>query len=265
MNVHAPFSAGPVSRRSILGVDVAALSRDDAIALLTQLAAEKRFTRIGFLNAHNANLACDNPHFRRILSDFLVLPDGIGVDVASRWLYGAAFPANLNGTDFVPAFLAAAPPLTVALLGAARGNVEEAARVLARIAPQHRVVVVDDGYYDPADEPAVLDRIARLRPDVLLVGMGVPRQEFFIGERLTPDHCTLPIAVGALLDFLSGAVPRAPGWLRGVRLEWLFRLWIEPGRLWRRYILGNPVFLARVFRQGRGLAVDRQRPGMERR
>jgi exopolysaccharide biosynthesis WecB/TagA/CpsF family protein len=59
----------------------------------------------------------------------------------------------------------------------------------------------------------------------------------------------LPIAVGALLDFLSGMVPRAPAWMRRLRLEWVFRLIVEPGRLWRRYILGNPVFLARVMRQ----------------
>jgi exopolysaccharide biosynthesis WecB/TagA/CpsF family protein len=65
----------------------------------------------------------------------------------------------------------------------------------------------------------------------------------------------MPIAVGALLDFVSGAVPRAPAWVRRFRLEWIYRLYREPGRLWRRYILGNPVFLARVLGQwllGRG-------------
>ncbi|TIQ84237.1 MAG: glycosyltransferase, partial [Mesorhizobium sp.] len=61
--------------------------------------------------------------------------------------------------------------------------------------------------------------------------------------------CTLPNAVGALLDFLSGTVPRAPLWMRRLRLEWLFRLWIEPGRLWRRYVVGNPLFLWRVIGQ----------------
>ena len=79
--------------------------------------------------------------------------------------------------------------------------------------------------------------------------MGVPRQEFWIAKNITPRHCTLPMAVGALLDFLSGTVPRAPAWMRRLRLEWVVRLIIEPGRLWRRYILGNPAFLARVVRQ----------------
>ena len=88
-----------------------------------------------------------------------------------------------------------------------------------------------------------------MRPDILLVAMGVPRQEFWIAKNITSSHCTLPIAVGALLDFLSGSVPRAPAWMRRLRLEWVFRLIVEPGRLWRRYVLGNPVFLARVVRQ----------------
>ena len=79
--------------------------------------------------------------------------------------------------------------------------------------------------------------------------MGVPRQELWIARNLTKQHCILPIAVGALLDFLSGSVPRAPGWMRTLRLEWLFRLIIEPRRLWRRYIVGNPLFLARVLYQ----------------
>lgn len=260
MTVHSlPPAALPVERRNILGVGVASFAWDDAIEHLKRLAVERRFTRVGFLNAHNANLACASPEFARVLEKFLVLPDGVGVDIASRLLYGSPFPANLNGTDFVPALLTSpSPRLTIGLLGAARGNVEGAARALSVIAPQHEIVVIHDGYYDPADEHKILARIADIRPDVLLVGMGVPRQEFFIGEKLTADHCTLPIAVGALIDFLSGAVPRAPSWMQGVRFEWLFRLWIEPGRLWRRYVLGNPAFLVRVVRQKLSLARERR-------
>jgi UDP-N-acetyl-D-mannosaminuronic acid transferase (WecB/TagA/CpsF family) len=70
----------------------------------------------------------------------------------------------------------------------------------------------------------------------------------------------MPIAVGALLDFLSGRVPRAPLWMRRLRLEWLFRLWIEPGRLWRRYVVGNPLFLVRVLAQKLvGYRTDKER------
>ncbi|MDX8468575.1 WecB/TagA/CpsF family glycosyltransferase [Mesorhizobium sp. VK23B] len=251
MNMHAARAAfGFDTLRRILGISVLAIRWDDAVTLLSRLIAERRFTKVSFLNAHNANLAYGDPVFAEALDDFLVLPDGVGVDIAAKLLYGAPFPDNLNGTDFIPAFLQASTrPLTVALLGATRVNAEAASAKLSALARQHKFVVIHDGYFSPAEEPAIVERIARLRPDVLLVAMGVPRQELWIARHIDARHCTLPIAVGALLDFLSGTVPRAPLWMRRLRLEWLYRLWIEPGRLWRRYVVGNPLFLWRVLKQ----------------
>ena len=251
MNAHSTRAgSGRDTLRKILGIPVLAIRWDEAMALLTRLTRERRFTRITFLNAHNANMASTDPVFAKALDDFLILPDGIGVDLAAKLLYGEPFPDNLNGTDFVPAFLqASTQPLTVALLGATRVNAEAASKKLAAIAVQHRFVVIHDGFFSAAQEPEIVDRIATLRPDVLLVAMGVPRQELWIARHIDARHCTLPIAVGALLDFLSGAVPRAPLWMRRLRLEWLFRLVVEPGRLWRRYVVGNPLFLLRVARQ----------------
>lgn len=250
--LQTPNTVGTSFRR-ILGIRVASLRRDEAISLLSRLLREKTFTKVSFLNAHNANIACSDKEFAAALDDFLVLADGIGVDIAARWLYGTTFPDNLNGTDFVPALLGAAErPLTVALLGAKRANAERAAERLGELAPQHRFVVVHDGFFTPAEEPGIVAAIGALNPDILLVAMGVPRQELWIARNLGSQHCTLPIAVGALLDFLSGHVPRAPLWMRRLRLEWLFRLLHEPGRLWRRYIVGNPLFLFRVLRQKLG-------------
>ena len=93
--------------KSILGIPVVSLDWDEALSSLSQLVRDRRFTKITFLNAHNANIACVNDSFAAVLADFLILPDGIGVDIAARLLYGEKFPANLNGTDFTPALLAA--------------------------------------------------------------------------------------------------------------------------------------------------------------
>lgn len=259
MNVHSVHRTPGVSAwKEILGISVADIDRSTAIGLLRGFVAERRFTKVGFLNAHNANVACSDPEFADALDDFLILADGIGVDIAAKLLYGEPFPDNLNGTDFIPELLAAEPrPLTIGLLGARRANAEAAAARFGALAPQHKFVVVHDGYFSADQEPLILARIRALRPDILLVAMGVPRQELWIARNITPAHCTMPMAVGALLDFVSGAVPRAPVWVRQLRLEWLFRLVVEPGRLWRRYIFGNPVFLARVARQrlhGRDIA-----------
>jgi len=251
MNMHSARAAfGFDTLKTILGISVLAIRWDEAVTLLTRLIDERRFTKVSFLNAHNANIAYTDPTFAEALEDFLILPDGVGVDIAAKLLYGAPFPSNLNGTDFIPAFLqASSRPLTVGLLGATRVNAEAASAKLSALAAQHKFVVIHDGYFSAAQEPEIVERIARLRPDVLLVAMGVPRQELWIERHIDARHCTLPVAVGALLDFLSGTVPRAPLWLRQLRLEWLFRLWIEPGRLWRRYVVGNPMFLWRVLKQ----------------
>jgi exopolysaccharide biosynthesis WecB/TagA/CpsF family protein len=251
MNVHAKravFSASDT--KTILGIPVANIEWTEAIALLKRMLEERRFTKVSFLNAHNANIASTDSTFAAALDDFLILPDGIGVDIAAKLLYGSPFPANLNGTDFIPGFLKASKKaLSVGLIGATRRNAEMAARKLSALAGQHHFSVIHDGYFSKHDEPEILERIKRLKPDILLVAMGVPRQELWIAQHITERHCTLPIAVGALLDFMSGAVPRAPAWMRRLRLEWVFRLMIEPRRLWRRYIVGNPLFLARVLRQ----------------
>ncbi|MVA99685.1 WecB/TagA/CpsF family glycosyltransferase [Nitratireductor sp. CAU 1489] len=254
MSMHsltAPAGQPNVQReKDILGVNVAPFDRAEAIDFLAHRIQERRFTKIGFLNAHIANIASTDARFAALLSDFVVLADGVGVDMAAKILYGAPFPANLNGTDFIPAFLKSQQkPLSVGLLGASRDNVEQAAERLREMLPHHLVTVVHDGFFDAAAEDEILARLRQQRPDVLLVAMGVPRQEYWIDDRLSADHCTTAFAVGALFDFLSGAIPRAPSWVRWLRLEWLFRLGLEPARLWRRYIVGNPLFLFRVLLQ----------------
>ena len=250
MNLIANFAV-LASRRTIFDLPVCDLGWDDALVFINELASiPVGQTVVCFVNAHNMLTALRDDEYYQIMSHNLVLPDGIGLNIASQVTHGSPFPANLNGTDFVPAFLQASTrPLTVGLLGATRVNAEAASVKLAALAVQHNFVVIHDGYFSAAQEPEIIGRIAALRPDMLLVAMGVPRQELWIARHIDERHCTMPVAVGALLDFLSGSVPRAPLWMRRMRLEWLFRLAVEPGRLWRRYVVGNPVFLWRVVKQ----------------
>ena len=116
-----------------------------------------------------------------------------------------------------------------------------------RHTPWHEFIEISDGYFDRADPALILKRIEAARIDLLLVAMGTPLQEKWVDRHLTADHARVVISVGALLDFVSGRVTRAPRWVRHLRLEWLFRLWLEPNRLWRRYVLGIPVFLGHVL------------------
>ncbi len=244
-----PPGAAASERRQIGPVAVAALTQAEALARLHKACDSRAGLRVAFANAHLINLAVDAPEYSRLLSGFLVLPDGIGVELGSRLLHGEAFPANLNGTDFTPLLLASAPrALTVALVGARPGVAEKAARALAALDPRHRIEAFSDGYFDAADEARLLDRLERERPDVLLVAFGNPLQERWIASRIDGRHCAVALGVGALFDFLAGETKRAPAWVRAARLEWLWRLGLEPGRLWRRYVLGNPLFLARMLK-----------------
>jgi len=204
---------------------------------------------VAFLNAHAANLAWRDRAFAQGLERFLVLNDGFGIDLASRFHYGRAFPDNLNGTDFLPDYLAATRHrFRIFLLGARPEVVADAAAALTERFPQHQVVGWRDGYFDLSAEGAIAEQIRRSGADLLLVGMGVPRQELWLARNFEETGCRLGFAVGALFDFLSGRVRRAPLWLRGLRAEWLFRLCLEPRRLWRRYVIGNALFLLRVGR-----------------
>lgn len=248
MNLVVPPPEGALPTLDILGIAVAELDRDQAIRLLTDRLAAPGLTRVAFVNAHCINTACVDPAYREALGRFIVLADGVGVDFAASELHGRPFPANLNGTDFIPDLVAAiAAPARIALLGARSDRLDHAASALQAIAPRHTVRIVCDGYFGEDDIPAILADLAADRPDLLLIAMGVPRQELFIAGHLSARHCSVAVGVGALFDFLSGAVPRAPDFMRRHRLEWLFRLALEPTRLWRRYVIGNPVFMARVL------------------
>lgn len=248
MNLVVAPATETLAERDILGVKVAVLDKSRAISLIEARLKSGAFTRLAFLNAHCSNVAWRDSDYRAALSSFLVLADGVGVDLASRALHGEEFPENLNGTDFVPEMLASiGMPLKVGLLGSTRENVARSAEAFRRLAPQHEFAVVSDGYFSEADIGAILERIKTMKLDVLLVAMGVPLQEVFIAGQVNEGHVRVAAGVGALFDFMSGAVPRAPEWVRHWRLEWLFRLMQEPRRLWRRYIIGNPLFMTRVF------------------
>ena len=245
-------SAGTTMRRSpqmaLGGVAISDVAAREAIDRIEAALSARRLTRRGFVNAHCVNIARRNPAYREAIADFLLLPDGVGVDIGAKILHGRPFDENLNGTDFVPRLIAAlSTPIKIALVGAAPGIAERAAENLARVVPQHEIVAVADGYFGTAGRAAVLDRLEALKPDIVLVAMGVPAQEIFIADHLDERHGTIFVAVGALFDFIAGNVPRAPRIARTLRAEWLWRLALEPKRLFRRYVGGNPLFLRDVM------------------
>jgi alpha-1,3-mannosyltransferase len=234
----------------ILGVDIHVMRRSEAVDTLDRLSDGSAPIGVGFANAHTLNIASTDEAAREELSRLFILNDGMGVALASRILYRWQFPENLNGTDFVPAYLAATRrSFKIFLLGAAPGVAERAARALVPSESRHRVVGVHHGYFAPELDYAIVEQIKRSGADLLLVALGNPTQEIWIATHLRSTGCCLAFGVGGLFDFAANDVARAPLWMREQGIEWLYRFLQEPSRMWRRYLVGNWLFLGRVARQ----------------
>lgn len=187
----------------------------------------------------------------------LVLADGRPVVAASRWL-GADLPSTVPGSDLVPALfdvaVAQRRPLRVFLFGAGPGVAEEAGRVIeARWGSVVRVVGAVSPEFGFDRQPEICNRyaeeISALAPDVLLVGLGAPKQELFVCAQRHAIQAGVALCIGATLDFLAGEKSRAPRWVQKLSLEWCYRMLQEPRRLVKRYAYDAWVFPRLILRE----------------
>jgi exopolysaccharide biosynthesis WecB/TagA/CpsF family protein len=233
----------------VLGVPVARLTAAAAREELVRLYERDRPALVAYANAHTLNLASRDSGYREVLRGAdIVLNDGAGLAIAGR-VFGRPFPENLNGSDFNPVILeeAAEHGWPVFFLGAKPGVAEEAARRLRSRIPGLSVAGTRDGYFAPSESAEVARSIADTGAGVLMVAMGNPLQEVWLSRHLEATGARLGVGVGAFFDFTAGVVPRAPAWMNKLGIEWVYRLLQEPRRMWRRYVVGNPLFLARVL------------------
>ena len=202
----------------------------------------------------NTNFVVQCAQLRERLRDpgVLIANDGVGLEIAARLIHHRGVPDNLNGTDFILPLLAAAPT-PVFLLGGRPGVAERAA---ARLAAAHGVTVAGacDGYGGMANNAALVAAINASGARILVAALGNPLQERWILDHREALAPRLLIGGGAVLDFLAGDVPRAPAWIRRLRLEWLYRLSREPRRLARRYTVDILRFLRVCLADGGGPA-----------
>ncbi|MGH8082227.1 MAG: WecB/TagA/CpsF family glycosyltransferase, partial [Lysobacter sp.] len=180
-----------------------------------------------------------------LLRSDMLLRDGVGIAACLRLL--ARSPGeNANGTDLIARLIDAHAGRRVAVIGTCEPYLQRAREALARKGLD--VVCALDGF---GEEDRYVPAIVQSRPDLVILGMGMPKQER-IAARLAAaaDYPMTILNGGAIVDFLAGRFPRAPLWMRQARLEWLYRLAREPRRLWRRYLLGGGLFVSRVLNLG---------------
>jgi N-acetylglucosaminyldiphosphoundecaprenol N-acetyl-beta-D-mannosaminyltransferase len=264
VTVEAPDHAGnggvapaEASRRSseLFDIPIALAQPEDLLRTITDWAQARSSRRVMYVNAHVVNQSRSTPGLAEALRRAdLVYCDGYGVRLAARAL-GRPVPHRMTGADWIwiLAGLCERMGHPIYLLGSEPPLAREAAARLRRLYPDLEVAGAHHGFFDlhsPHNERVIEDILAH-RPRIVLVGMGTPKQELWVDRYAGQLDGAVVWTVGALFDYVSGHVPRAPRWLADNGLEWIFRLAIEPQRMWRRYLLGNPVFLGRVVNEAR--------------
>lgn len=256
----------PVRRASVLGVGVDLVDPGQAIELIVRKAREGGALSVTALAVHGVMTGWRSGAFRQVLARTdLVVADGQPVRWALNWLYSAGIEERVYGPDLMLDIcrVAADEGLPVFLYGSS-GRVLE---MLAGELRQRNPGLVIAGWRPSAfgsiyesEQASIAAEIAQSGAAVCFVGIGCPRQEVFT-ERLAPIAGIPFVAVGAAFDFHAGSKKTAPRWMQSRGLEWLFRLMQEPSRLWRRYLLLNPLYLALLVAQKAGLPVGSRPAG----
>ena len=241
----------------ILGVKVAEEGKEALERNLVDCLRRDEKTLFSYVNVHAVNIATRDLAFRRFLnSSFRAYCDGEGVRVGARIL-GRQLPRRIVLTYWIWDLCALFEKrgISIFLLGGMQGVAERAASRLIQRFPLLRVCGVHHGYFEKegAENDSVLEAIGIASPDVLFVGFGMPLQEHWIETNFQRIAAHVIMPAGSMIDYVAGEKRTTPAWMADHGMEWLFRLVQDPKRLWKRYLIGNPLFLMRIVRTRLGM------------
>lgn len=245
-------SAGRVN---IAGVDIDNVSFTDLVDMVGSSVSARKSVFIVTCNIDHVVKLKRDPEFAAAYGDAaLVLPDGIPILWAAKFL-GKPLKEKVSGSDILPKLCATAQKKGYRLffLGGNPGSATRASEALKERHPGLQVVGVYSppfGFEKDAEEDCkIVDMIKSAAPDILFVGLGAPKQEKWIHRHYKALGVPVSIGVGATFEFVAGVVRRAPAWMQRAGLEWLWRLAMEPKRLWRRYLVEDMEFFRLVLKQ----------------
>ncbi len=225
------------------------ISMKKGVELVDETIQKNQKRKFFFVNPDCMNkLYVDKEYFSILERADYVFPDGIGISIACNILK-TPLMENVNGTDMLPFLceLSQNKDYSIFLFGAKPGVAKKMKKKLEEKFPKLKIVGTRDGYFDwKKDSKQIVQEINLSQANILLVAFGVPLQEKWIDINYDKLQAQVLMGVGGLFDFYSGQMKRAPKWMREIGMEWLFRLLKEPKRMWKRYIIGNPLFLYRV-------------------
>lgn len=233
----------------VLGIKIDIHNFEEILFKIEEAVSQNKKITITYLTPHIANYCYKYHDFRNILNHFdVVYADGIGIVIASR-LNGGSLKKRITLPDYTDNLFhfLIKNGLSVYLLGTKSSTINDAVRILKENYPPLRIAGYHDGYSTWGDK-YIIEKINRTKPNLLLVGMGLPLQEKWIYMNKDLLDVNVIWTCGGLFDIVSNRIKRAPDWMLRNNLEWVYRLYKEPKRLWKRYLIGNPLFMLRVFR-----------------
>ena len=244
----------------LLGVSISLLDKLDILNLIENNIDSGTKSLISYVNIHAMNLSLINKRFSNILNNAeLIFNDSYGIRLASR-ITGQNIPPRNTPPDWIDdlSILCCSNNFSLFFIGGKPGVAKKTAEKLKLKHPKLNILGAMHGYYNKLKESEeninIVNTVNNVKPDILIVGFGMPMQEFWIEDNFDDINAKIFLPVGAFFDYVSEEKYRSPKWITENGLEWIARLIAEPKRMWRRYIIGNPLFFYRVILEKLGFS-----------
>ncbi len=247
-----------IRRFNVIGCKITALTFKEAVEAAIVRLQQGDGGYVCFTNVHASVMAHENDEFRDVVnSSFMSLPDGKPVYWVGKLLRVPGIE-HIPGPDFFPELLSVkrSPALRHYFYGGKQDTLEKLVAAIEKKYPDAEIVGAESPPFRPLtlqEQRTTLDRIRSAQPDFLWVGLGAPKQEFWMARNWEALRPAVLLGVGAAFDFHAEVNQRAPEWMQKVGLEWIHRLGKEPGRLWKRYFYTNSMYFLYLFKQFLGV------------
>jgi len=233
-----------------LGIKICSIEPNELIQKIVELGLGNQKHSISYVNAHCMNISAQDIEYKNILNHIdLVYADGIGVVFGAKFL-NLSLPCRITAADVFFDFCrkCSSTNLKLYFLGGRPGIAGEAASKLKQKITNLSIIGYHDGYFTDKEESIVLSDINKKQPDILVIGLGAPIQEKWVNKNFNFLNVKVFWCVGGLFDLISGNLRRGPKWMTDNNLEWLSRLIITPHKVWKRYLIGIPMFFINILK-----------------
>lgn len=254
-NIQQESVLGDNQRITILNTVIDVLNVQETIELVEKYVETKTPLQLMGVNADKINEVNQNKKMKKIVNSCGVInADGASVVLASRYL-GKPLPERVAGIDLMQKLVSLSEEkgYSIYLLGAKQEVVEKTKKILQKTYPALKIVGIHNGYFKEKDWISISTELKEKKPDFVFVGITSPMKEYLIEFLQNNGNDAVFMGVGGSFDVISGNIPRAPLWMQKCNLEWLFRVMQEPNRLFKRYFVGNWIFIKSVYLEKRRL------------